>query len=112
MTDRNGDNDNEEIMIRRMEMTVANRVAVFSLIPQQQQHASLTPIIRIITMMRSPPPVVLLHLHPMLLVKKARGSQHTSSHFSHYSPPRLVPAAGSSEWRAAPSASDLLISPL
>lgn len=28
MTDRNGDNDNEGIMIRRMEMTAVNRVAV------------------------------------------------------------------------------------
>lgn len=46
MTDRNGDNDNEG-----MEMTAANRVAVFSRIPRRRQHTLLTPIIIIIMMM-------------------------------------------------------------
>lgn len=46
MTDRNGDNDNEG-----MEMTAANRVAVFSRIPRRRQHTLLTPIIIIIIIM-------------------------------------------------------------
>lgn len=63
MTDRNGDNDNEGIMIRRMEMTAVNRVAVLVRF-HGRQHAFPPPIIIIIIRMmmmtaaHPPPPLI------------------------------------------------------
>lgn len=67
MTDRNGDNDNEGIMIRRDGNDCSKQGAAgFSRIPQRRQHAFFTPIIIIIIIMmmmpaKAPLP---LALHP------------------------------------------------